>query len=158
MTQTIAEGATSLSLFTPDSTLLTPSDVSYGSDVWTGPNTYEFAALRSATYYVKVASGGGHSSYSLAVTATLGLPAKMVPDAYEPDDTRSTAKFIPTDSTVQSRSINSTTQYSTDLDWIAFQGVAGKTYTVHSSRDAQASPVIYVFSPDSVNLYNFPTT
>lgn len=146
-------GKTSLSLFAPDSAELDPIDPTYAEDLWAGPNSYSFAALRSAKYYVKVVSIGGPSSYSLSVTATQGLPAKMVPDSYEPDNFRSTAGTIPTDSTVQSRSIDGTAKYPTDVDWIGFAGVSGKTYTIHYTTTTGTKPSVDIFSPDSTNLY-----
>ncbi|MEK7394855.1 MAG: hypothetical protein AAB214_20035 [Fibrobacterota bacterium] len=153
VTHSTKDGRTSLSLFDPDSNALEPIDPTYADDLWTGPNSYSFAALRSGNYFVKIVSGGGPSSYSVSATSTRGLPAMMVPDAYEPDNFRNTARTISTDSTVQSRSIDGTAKYPTDVDWIAFAGTTGKTYTIHYTTTAQTLPAVALFSPDSTDLY-----
>jgi hypothetical protein len=49
----------------------------------------------------------------------------IAPDAFEPDDSASMAKTIPTDSTVQVRSLS-----RNDVDWVTFNAIASRLYVI----------------------------
>jgi len=85
-----------------------------------------FAVAKTATYYIR-ASTYYATTYSIAVTATQGIPASAVVDAYESDDTRATAKTIASDSSWQTRTLH-TASSSIDPDLVAFAADSGKTY------------------------------
>jgi hypothetical protein len=65
------------------------------------------------------------------VIGNAGGQTRVDPDAYEPDDTAATAKYLSATSTLQSQ--NHTLHSDYDVDWYYFYGIPGRTYTFYST-------------------------
>jgi hypothetical protein len=81
------------------------------------------AGLESGKFYrMKMVNYSTSANYGYS---QLFYISGVAPDAYEPDDSASMAKTIPTDSTVQVRSLS---RY--DIDWVTFNAIASRLYVI----------------------------
>lgn len=139
-------GWMSVGVYASDSTKISTSMVFNSS---TGVSSDAFPVVRSGTYFVRAIATSA-LSYTLAVTDSQGIPVTMVPDAYENDDVRSAAKLLPTDSTVQKRSIHGSAEDPADRDWIALKCDSGYTYYVHYwTEDYSPDLHVDIVTPDT---------
>ncbi len=87
-----------------------------------------FPATRSGAQTILV-TGIDRASFRIGLGATNGLPGWVaMPDHAEEDGLRSLAKYLPTDSTWQYRSL--TTSGKPDVDWFWIQADSGTTYSL----------------------------
>ena len=81
------------------------------------------AGLESGNFYrMKMVNYSVSANYGYSQLFNI---SGVTPDAYEPDDSASMAKTIPTDSTVQVRSLS---RY--DVDWVTFNAIASRLYII----------------------------
>lgn len=82
------------------------------------------AGLESGKYYrMKMVNYSVIANYGYSQLFNV---SGMAPDAFEPDDSASMAKTIPTDSTVQTRSLT-----RSDIDWVSFTSTLSHLYVVN---------------------------
>jgi len=99
--------------------------------------------------YLRVLGDSAGVRYRVRVVAKLGLPAGgLGADAYESDDTRATAKPIPTDSSFQFHTLHGL-KTTTDVDWVAFSVDSGMTYAI-TIRDTSRSMSFQLETLDTV--------
>jgi hypothetical protein len=102
----------------------------------------EWVAPASGVYYVRVEDNalehGPLAGYDLVVNATGGLN-----DLYEPDDTCTTARDIPTDGSRQTHYF----QAANDQDWVKFSVQSGETLAVVADNvGVGVNPLIFLYS------------
>jgi hypothetical protein len=99
----------------------------------------KYRITATGTYFVKVAAASAilYGSYRLTMQ-TSSSGTLVVPDAYENDNTRSTAKLIPGNSATQLRSLT-----PGDTDWVALPVVGGRQYTLTFSSTGYALAILY---------------
>ena len=96
-------------------------------------------ALAGGTYYIEVkhhdSTYGPETDYELSVTAGTSCPG----DNYEPDDTCSTARDIPTDGTRQTHLFCN----EDDEDWVKFTAHSGHSYLIVADNPGpDAEPIL----------------
>lgn len=106
-----------------------------GSYSWTVPTSL----YSGSKYRIRMSSYGNSTLYGFSPYFTI---SGLVPDAYEPDNSRSSAKAIVADGAAQQRNL-----VTNDSDWVRFDAVAGRTYlaTVNST-----SANVYLYMTDSL--------
>ena len=106
-----------------------------GSYSWILP-----ASLYSGSKYrIRLGSYNNSALYGFSPYFTI---SGIVPDAYEPDNTRGLAKAIVADGAAQQRNLA-----SNDSDWVRFDATAGKTYLATANS---ASASVYLYMTDSL--------
>jgi hypothetical protein len=81
------------------------------------------AGLESGKFYrMKMVNYSVSANYGYS---QLFYISGITPDAFEPDDSASMAKTIPTDSTVQARSL-----CRSDVDWVTFNAIPSRLYVI----------------------------
>jgi len=91
----------------------------------------------------------GSPEYSLGfqtLNVTLGGSAA---DIYEPDETMSTAKWIPTDGTIQEHTFMPVGEY----DLVKFNATLGTTYVMETSVDDVSDTVLFLYDTSGYYLY-----
>jgi hypothetical protein len=141
--------ASSLEVFGSDSATVIP--LAYGSATW--------PSFGKGTFRIRV-SGTDNSGvrYRIRITRTAGVPVGgYAADGWESDDSRVTAKSIPTDSTVQARTLHGW-QTTSDVDWITFPVDSGKTYVIRLSHDFKSlAPLLWTGDSTSKRLGSIAT-
>jgi putative cell wall-binding protein len=109
-----------------------------------GARGYSFLATASG-YQIEVRHAAWDGVTPLFVHFELA-PVADGPDAYEPDDISSQAKQIPTDGTVQERTL----WPQGDVDWATFEAQAGTTYVIETSRTyGTTDTYLYLYDSDA---------
>lgn len=137
---TLIFGATvSLALY--NDSALVQSVASYqlnnGTYAWTLPT----GLYTGSKYRIRISSNTSSSVFAYSPYFSI---SGVTPDAYEPDNSRGSAKSISADGTAQQRNVT-----ASDTDWVRFDGAAGKTYlaTVNAG-----SAYVYLYVTDSAGL------
>jgi hypothetical protein len=113
---------------------LTSYQPNTGAFSWTLP-----AGLYTGSKYrIRMSS---YSSSGLFAYSPYFTISGATPDAYEPDNSRGTAKAISADGAAQQRNI-----MPGDTDWVSFDGVAGQTYLASVNA---GSVYVYLYVLDS---------
>ena len=96
----------------------TTASTSSGTCLFTIP-----AGMESGKFYrMKMVNYSVSANYAYSPLFNI---SGIAPDAFEPDDSASMAKTIPTDSTVQARSLS-----RNDVDWVMFNAIASRLYVI----------------------------
>jgi len=133
-------GSVSTSFLNADSAVVPVTQTSISS---VGGGT--FACTKSGTYYVRVSSSSiGLYSVSLSATTTIPSWYSSASDAYESDNTLSTASTLKADSTVARHTL----AYG-DEDWTKIAIDSGKSYQFTLNNTGSYSCYFTVFSADS---------
>ncbi len=94
--------------------------------------TIRYRAPASGYYFVKITAQSPTANGSYRLTMQTSSSGTLVaPDAYESDNTRSTAKLLPSSSVTQLRSLT-----VGDTDWVALPVVGGRQYTLSFSNSS----------------------
>jgi len=106
-----------------------------GTYSWTVPSSL----YSGGKYRIRMSSYSNTTLYGFSPYFSI---SGLVPDAYEPDNSRSSAKTIAADGTLQQRNL-----VSNDSDWVRFDAVAGRTYLATANS---TSANMYLYMTDSV--------
>ncbi|WP_322495786.1 M4 family metallopeptidase [Chloroflexus sp.] len=127
---------TVLALFGNNGTLLLAQNDDYGG---TFASRISWLATASGPLHVRVTHfanrGGVNTGYNLTVTSD---SLSTTPDAYEPDNTLSTAKPITIGGAAQRHNFH----VAGDQDWVRFSATTGSTYVVETLNLGAASDTV----------------
>ncbi len=102
----------------------------------------DWECTTGGTYYIKVIGNDSTESGFYEIT----LADSPVADVYEDDDTKEDAGIID-DDTLQSHTLH----IGGDVDWLKFEAVAGKTYTIETFSAVYTDTKLYLYGTDGTS-------
>lgn len=100
-----------------------------------------------------IISGVAGTTYSATLLRTEGIPkGSFAADAFEMDDSRTSARKLVPDSGFQNRTLHGSGARTEDQDYIAIPCVAGRAYQVRLSGEGDYDPEFEIVKPDGIWL------
>lgn len=120
---------------------------------YTTSGSLTFTASAADTFYYLLTSASPQSIPTIRYTLSMAVDLPLAADSYENDNTISSAKSLPTDSTVQDRTIT-----ISDTDFVSLRLQTGGRLTITAAHSTSNYTYLHLYDSTNVLLTNKYTT